>query len=428
MQATRTHNFQKLKEKETSERTKDLFSTVFSLSLSLSLSLPLPLPHFYISLISSSAYISPFLLPLAMSSSRSRLKARETPTKAPSKVSGSLPPSSSTQGTFDDEEIIIHVTDDGRGIQRDFQCKRGILVRGMTYFQTYLNESTSCEDIDISVHCDVQVFQWLVQYLNDPAEQPKKLCKCSLSLSLSLSSKYSSSPPLLISLSLYLCRHVLLSLLPSHISLPPPTTPAVGNVVSILISSNFLQMRDLVNDCLQYFKSHISDVVRSPINLSCVSDDLVEKLSLSFSPEELELVTDKRDKILSRLYIYKAQKLVEEHAHTLEQCSLCRSIYTKRDRSRLYCSACPPTVGPTGKMEKRHIPNKEWCFVQVAFSLSLFSPFSLSISLWLLFFLSNFCTSCLPFSSNHPLSLSLLLFQLPLTSLHTTAHHQHAVS
>lgn len=35
----------------------------------------------------------------------------------------------------------------------------------MKYFEKYLTEATSVEDIDISVHCDIKIFEWLMKYL-----------------------------------------------------------------------------------------------------------------------------------------------------------------------------------------------------------------------------------------------------------------------
>jgi hypothetical protein len=36
----------------------------------------------------------------------------------------------------------------------------------MKYFEKYLTEATSVEDIDISVHCDIKIFEWLMKYLD----------------------------------------------------------------------------------------------------------------------------------------------------------------------------------------------------------------------------------------------------------------------
>jgi hypothetical protein len=35
----------------------------------------------------------------------------------------------------------------------------------MKYFEKYLTETTSVDDIDISVHCDIKIFEWLMRYL-----------------------------------------------------------------------------------------------------------------------------------------------------------------------------------------------------------------------------------------------------------------------
>ena len=44
-------------------------------------------------------------------------------------------------------------------------ARRDLLITHMKYFEKYLTESTSVEDIDISVHCDVKIFDWLMRYL-----------------------------------------------------------------------------------------------------------------------------------------------------------------------------------------------------------------------------------------------------------------------
>ena len=47
------------------------------------------------------------------------------------------------------------------------------------------------------------------------------------------------------------------------------------NVISILISSDFLQMQVLVNECISYVVSNLHDVVRLPIDMSCLNEGLM---------------------------------------------------------------------------------------------------------------------------------------------------------
>ena len=63
------------------------------------------------------------------------------------------------------ESIVIHVFDENRKVNKDFTCEKDLLVNHMKYFEKYLTEATSVDDIDISVHCDIKIFEWLMRYL-----------------------------------------------------------------------------------------------------------------------------------------------------------------------------------------------------------------------------------------------------------------------
>lgn len=109
--------------------------------------------------------------------------------------------------------------DENRKVNKDFTCEKELLVTHMKYFEKYLTEATSVDDIDISVHCDIKIFEWLMKYL--------KLKDSGGSL-------------------------------PTMNEKPQSTTNIAGddvtggpkldikNVISILISSDFLQMKGLV--------------------------------------------------------------------------------------------------------------------------------------------------------------------------------------
>ena len=69
--------------------------------------------------------------------------------------------------------MVIHVCDEAKNLKRDFTCARDLLVKEMRYFAEYLSvDSQRWEEVDISVHCDVQIFDWLMNYVrrNEPAE------------------------------------------------------------------------------------------------------------------------------------------------------------------------------------------------------------------------------------------------------------------
>ena len=69
--------------------------------------------------------------------------------------------------------ILIHVHDDRVGESKDFRCTRSEIVKYMKYFERFLARSDgaeeAAEEVDISVHCDIAVFEWLVQFMRAPA-------------------------------------------------------------------------------------------------------------------------------------------------------------------------------------------------------------------------------------------------------------------
>jgi hypothetical protein len=138
--------------------------------------------------------------------------------------------------------VVIHVCDENQSLSRDFCCKRDLLVVHMKYFQKFLgvndnnNNANGYEDIDISVHCDVEIFEWLMTYIHEPES---------------------------------------LAAIDKQI------------IVSILISSEFLQMESLVESCIQQMSLMLNDIIRLPIDLSCISEKLVNRIAALTTPKVL---------------------------------------------------------------------------------------------------------------------------------------------
>ena len=127
-----------------------------------------------------------------------------------------------------EKTIIIHVFDEAKKVRKDFKCDKFEIVEHMKYFSKYIEGNTSLDDIDISVHCDIHIFDWLLNYIKNPKQQEAKL----------------------------------------HIK----------DVISILISSDFLQMATLTTFCIKTIQNNILEVVRLPIDMSCVSSKLLKRI------------------------------------------------------------------------------------------------------------------------------------------------------
>jgi len=221
----------------------------------------------------------------------------------------------------------------------------------MSYFQTYLSGDRRYEDIDISVHCDVHIFEWLMEYIHQPHHPP------------------------------YL---------------------EASSVISILISADFLQMHTLVRLCLDYLKQNINDVVRLPIDLGCLNDDLLVELAKLFMADELERIRDKKDKLLSRLYQKKLDVLLAQESSNIHRCTLCQKLFTTAQREWETCPKAPVMIDFHGNVLAEHVPNRSWDLHKWAASLRRGKTSARELY-WKIWGLTNFLT-CLVCSQQFPLA------------------------
>jgi len=63
------------------------------------------------------------------------------------------------------DKIMIHVIDDSKNQKRDFTFSRSLLVKHMKYFDKCLKKISENDEIDISIHCDAGIFEWLLNYI-----------------------------------------------------------------------------------------------------------------------------------------------------------------------------------------------------------------------------------------------------------------------
>lgn len=73
---------------------------------------------------------------------------------------------SKEDSVLNENVAIIHVIDETKRRKQDFKCSINKLLKHMKYFENSIN---GCEDkigLDISVHCDLDTFEWLIKYIH----------------------------------------------------------------------------------------------------------------------------------------------------------------------------------------------------------------------------------------------------------------------
>ncbi|XP_053731491.1 SANT and BTB domain regulator of class switch recombination isoform X2 [Synchiropus splendidus] len=261
---------------------------------------------------------------------------REEVTVTKTKPSGSVgaaeskdkklsPKESEKQQKPKDPNMVIHVCDETKNLKQDFTCPRDLLVKEMRYFAEYLSvEPQRWEEVDISVHCDVQIFDWLMNYVrrNSAGEGGRD---------------------------------------------KPRLEPS--NVISILISSEFLKMDTLVDECVQYCHKHMSAVVATPCNMNCINSNLASRIAELFSHNEADDIRDKKDKFKSKLFQKKIERLFDpnfksrdspRNASTLYRCGLCLKLLTRDTERKIACVPGKINIDDRGEIVYTHSRQKDW--------------------------------------------------------------------
>nr|XP_048291319.1 SANT and BTB domain regulator of class switch recombination isoform X1 [Myodes glareolus] len=221
--------------------------------------------------------------------------------------------------------MVIHVCDEAKSLKEDFICPRDLLISEMKYFAEYLSmDAQRWEEVDISVHCDVHIFNWLIKYVKRNTKENKD---CEI----------------------------------------PTLEP--GNVISILISSEFLKMDSLVEQCIQYCHRNMNAIVAAPCNMNCINANLLTRIADLFTHNEIDDLKDKKDKFRSKLFCKKIERLFDpeyvnpdsrNNAATLYRCCLCKKLLTRETERRIPCIPGKINVDRHGNIIYVHIRDKTW--------------------------------------------------------------------
>ncbi|CAM9292811.1 unnamed protein product, partial [Hapterophycus canaliculatus] len=265
--------------------------------------------------------------------------------------------------------VKIHVCDESRGITReDFPCERQLLLREMKYFQSYLvGASSPYDEIDILVHCDVRIFEWLFQYIHN-STSPSIGSTSSGHESLGGKNDTQTNGS---------CQSVDSEgdggAACHRIAGAGPPPLEVSLAVSILISSEFLQMQKLVAECLKFVGEHLTEIVKLPIDLSCLSDKMVLQLAKIMTLEQLAVARDRKDKLLSRVHKKRIELDFRDRSphsdNAIYCCRHCAGLFSEKVRDVMTCRAAPPTVSFRGRLVRRHEALSPWSLTRTVTSL-----------------------------------------------------------
>lgn len=177
----------------------------------------------------------------------------------------------------------------------------------MKYFEKHLKATDSADDIDISVHWDAKIFEWLMNYLN------------------------SAAPKL-----------------------------EVTQVIPILISADFLIMQRLIDEWVGFIAQNLSEVVKIPIDMGWLSQQIIMKIADSLTLEQLDAWKDPRDSLQSKLFSHKLDLLLKEDQNKLSRCIYWNILYTQEQNEWMTCPKADIFIDYRGRVLAKHVPDSNW--------------------------------------------------------------------
>lgn len=198
---------------------------------------------------------------------------------------------------------MIHVIDDSKKEKRDFTFSRSLLVKYMKYFDRCLKKISDNDEIDISIHCDAVIFEWLLNYIFAMEEYEKKqqeserINKTSWQLKVQKCADNSQEKQLFAN---------------SAIMKYGGPKLDIKNAVTILIPAEFLKIDRLVRECLDFIGEHIEDISRVQVDMSCINTNIIRDMAKKVSLDRLDCLKERKDKIVSRLFMKKLELLLEK--------------------------------------------------------------------------------------------------------------------
>jgi hypothetical protein len=235
--------------------------------------------------------------------------------------------------------ITIHVIDENKDMQKDFTIERNLLTRHMKYFQKCLKDIPQNEEIDISVHCDAQIFEWLIKYIELREDKLKRNNLDKDSLSEWMIKVNECSPENSNNLTAASSTKMDTTSELTQVSTPGVPHLDSSNVISIMISADFLRIEPLTKQCLEYVVVNIQEVAKLSIDMSCISSHIIKSIAQQLNIDEIDSLKERKDKLVSKLFMKKLELLLEKEDNHLFRCANCNRMLSLSQQDKLMCTS-----------------------------------------------------------------------------------------
>jgi len=113
-------------------------------------------------------------------------------------------------------------------------------------------------------------------------------------------------------------------------------------------------MEDLLNLCTRFFSDHVQEIIKMPIDMSCISNNVQKRIAEHIHIDVLEELKDKKDKLRSKLYTKRLEILLLDELNQISKCCYCNNLFALKNRELIVCNKSKIFIDFYGKIIKTH--------------------------------------------------------------------------
>jgi hypothetical protein len=76
-----------------------------------------------------------------------------------------------------------------------------------------------------------------------------------------------------------------------------------------------------------------------PVDMQCINSQIIREIAKKLKTDRLESLKERKDKLVSRLFMKKLEILLEKDKNYLNKCVFCSNLFTNSQRKYLVCPA-----------------------------------------------------------------------------------------
>ena len=197
---------------------------------------------------------------------------------------------------------VIHVIDESKKRKQDFKWSISKLLKHMKYFEKSINGWEDKIGLDISVHWDLDTFEWLIKYIH----LDKQIIHKSLNIEAETKQTDGEDPGGNLPKSngmTVLPMFDAISMFETNISnISNDLNLNLSNIITLLVAAEYLKMDNLKEEWIEFIGLHFEEICKLKINMNFLKPQTLERLSQLVDIEVLDVMRERKDKFISKLF------------------------------------------------------------------------------------------------------------------------------